>query len=145
MVLKNFVHFKDRTIITLNTSQRGQNENQSTDVHSGDNRDRNGLNIFVGANFCGKSTSLELIRRCMSEDVNVSVTRLYDEKIVAYAFCKFDLSQYGEIVSGIIKEPRTGDEYKVFIYEDKTEKILRSKIVNRSETNESFQDQELHN
>lgn len=54
------------------------------------------------------------------------------------------MSQYGEIVSGIIKEPRTGDEYKVFIYEDKTEKILRSKIVNRSETNESFQDQELH-
>lgn len=54
MVLKNFVHFKARTIITLNTSQYGQNENQSTDVHSGDNRDRNGLNIFVGANFVGK-------------------------------------------------------------------------------------------
>lgn len=119
-----------------------QNENQSTNVHSGENPDRNALNIFVGANFCGKSTVLELIRRCMSEDVNVSVTRSYDENTVAYAFCKFDLSPYGEIVSGIIKDHDT--EYKIFIHEDGTEKILRSKIVHRSETKESDSDKELH-
>lgn len=141
MVLKNFVHFKDRTFIALNTSQMRQNDNQSTNVHSRENPDRNALNIFVGANFCGKSTVLELIRRCMSEDVNVSATRSYDENTVAYAFCKFDLSPYGEIVSGIIKDQDT--EYKIFIYNDGTEKILRSKIVHRSETNESDSDKEL--
>lgn len=142
MVFKNFVHFKDKTIINLYASQNRQNENQSTNAHSGDILDRNALNIFVGANFCGKSTALELIRRCMSEDVNASETRSYDEKTVAYAFCKFDLTSNGEIVSGIIKDPDTSKEYRVFIYNDGTEKILRSKIVHERETNQSFQDQE---
>lgn len=85
MVFKNFVHFKDNTIINLYTSQKRQKENQSTNAHSGDILDCNALNIFVGANFCGKSTVLELIRRCMSEDVNASETRAYDEQTVAYA------------------------------------------------------------
>lgn len=142
MVFKNFVHFKDKTIINLYASQKRQKENQSTNAHSGDILDCNALNIFVGANFCGKSTVLELIRRCMSEDVNASETRSYDVKTVAYAFCKFDLASNGEIVSGIIKDPDTSKEYKVFIYNDRTEKILRSKIVNETEIKQSFQDQE---
>lgn len=140
MVFKNFVHFKDKTIINLYASQKRQKENQSTNAHSGDILDCNALNIFVGANFCGKSTVLELIRRCMSEDVNASETRSYDVKTVAYAFCKFDLASNGEIVSGIIKDPDTSKEYKVFIYNDRTEKILRSKIVNETEIKQSFQD-----
>ena len=28
------------------------------------------LNIFVGANFCGKSAVFELLRRCMKDDIN---------------------------------------------------------------------------
>lgn len=58
------------------------------------------LNIFVGANFCGKSTVLELIRRCMTDEINVSVTRSWDETKVAYAFCQFDTIHYKEIDHG---------------------------------------------
>lgn len=83
MVFKNFVHFKDNTIINLYASQKRQKENQSTNAHSGDILDCNALNIFVGA----------------------------------------------------IKDPDTSKEYKVFIYNDGTEIILRSKIVNGRETN----------
>lgn len=138
IVLKNFVHFKEKIVIVLNNSQKEQTEEQSpnsaenttpieskalndsqeeqtekqstnaakneTSIESNasnasqkEQREEqlpnsaenatsskhmhsNGLNIFVGANFCGKSTVIELIRRCMTDDINVSITRSYDEK-----------------------------------------------------------------
>lgn len=115
-----------------NASQKEQTEEQlpnsaknktpTTHMHS------NNLNIFVGANFCGKSTIIELIRRCMTDDINVSITRSYNESRVAYAFCQFDLPQHGEIISGIIKDPKKIDKmYKVFIYKDCT--LFRSKFT----------------
>lgn len=140
----------------LNYSQKGQTEEQSTSTgantttmdghalndsqktHTGEPltdivanatpKDENGLNIFVGANFCGKSTILELIRRCMTDDINVSVTTSYDETMVAYAFCQFDLPPHGEIISGIIKDPQMNKKmYKVFIYQNCT--LIRSKVT----------------
>lgn len=77
-----------------------ENETPTTHMHS------NNLNIFVGANFCGKSTIIELVRRCMTDDINGSITGSYNETKVAYAFCQFDLPQHGEIISGIIKDPK---------------------------------------
>lgn len=86
ITLKNFVHFKDKTVIQLTTSNIPANPNG--------NRNRtdycNSLNIFVGANFCGKSTIIELIRRCMTHEINLSKTKAYDNESVAYAFCKFN-------------------------------------------------------
>lgn len=186
IVLKNFVHFKEKIVIVLNNSQKEQTEEQSpnsaenttpieskalndsqeeqtekqstnaakneTSIESNasnasqkEQREEqlpnsaenatsskhmhsNGLNIFVGANFCGKSTVIELIRRCMTDDINVSITRSYDEKTVAYAFCQFDLPQHGEIISGIIKDPEMNTKmYKVLIYKDCT--LMRSKLT----------------
>lgn len=140
----------------LNYSQKGQTEEQSTSTNANTTtmdghalndsqkthtkepltnivanatpKDENGLNIFVGANFCGKSTIIELIRRCMTDDINVSVTTSYDETMVAYAFCQFDLPQHGEIISGIIKDPQLKTKmYKVFIYKNCT--LIRSKLT----------------
>lgn len=188
IVLKNFVHFKDKKVIILHNSQKEQSEEQSTNsavnttpvesksnasndsenektkepspnadkntpliesntlnnsqtvqtkgqsANSGENATpttvmhSNGLNIFVGANFCGKSTVIELIRRCMTDDINVSITGSYDETTVAYAFCQFDLPQHGEIISGIIKDPEMNTKmYKVLIYKDCT--LMRSKLT----------------
>lgn len=45
------------------------------------------LNIFVGVNFCGKSIVIELIRRCMIDEINVFVISLYNKKLVVYVFC----------------------------------------------------------
>lgn len=128
IVLKNFVHFKDKTVIALYNSQKEQTEEELTKapLHS------NGLNIFVGANFCGKSTVIELIRRCMSDEINVSVTRSWDETKVAYAFCQFEMPQHGEIISGIIKSPENDKMYKVFIYENRT--LLRLKMQDSKTT-----------
>lgn len=100
VAFENCVHFKDKTIIYLNS------ENNKSKVGV------NNLNIFVGANFCEKSTVLELIRRCLTEEINVSVTNSFDENLIAYTFCQFGVDEYEEVVSGIIKEP--GDEVKVY-------------------------------
>lgn len=133
IVFKNFVHFKDKTVITLHTESKVQKEesNPSTSKHSktSDVQDEitdncNALNIFVGANFCGKSTVLELIRRCMTKEINVTETTLFDSKSIAYAFCKFDLHPYEEILSGIIKNQEKV-LYKVIIYTDKTKHYLK--------------------
>lgn len=204
IVLKNFVHFKDKQVIILHNSQKEQTEEQSTisavnttpvesksnasndseketteeqlsnadkntppikgntsnnsqrrqtkgqSANSGENATpttvmhSNGLNIFVGANFCGKSTVIELIRRCMTDDINVSITRSYDEKTVAYAFCQFDLPQHGEIISGILKDPKMDEKmYKVLIYKDC--KLIRSKLTEADTIQTqtfSFEDQE---
>lgn len=129
ITLKNFVHFKDKTVIQLTTSNIPANPNG--------NRNRtdycNSLNIFVGANFCGKSTIIELIRRCMTQEINLSKTKAYDNVSVAYAFCKFNEldKKNDEVFSGIIKEPqRPGDRveklYKIFIYIENDEVFLRS-------------------
>lgn len=138
IVLKNFVHFKDKTVLALHTSSEGPKEESSpstskqskkacADVQDKitDTSNCNDLNIFVGANFCGKSTVLELIRRCMTKEINVTETTLFDRKSIAYAFCKFHLHPYGEILSGIIKKPGVEELYKVLMYIDKTEWCLK--------------------
>lgn len=137
VTFENFVHFKDKTIISL----RGENNDS---IHSycyrppSKNKETvgvNGLNIFVGANFCGKSTVLELIRRCMTEEINVSVTNSFNENLIAYAFCQFGLDGYDEVISGIIKEP--GNEvkvYKIFIFTDDQGTFLRLRSSDKSIT-----------
>lgn len=47
----------------------------------------------------------------MTEEINASVTSSCDDSLVAYAFCKFDMDPDPNIISGIIKDPKT---YKVF-------------------------------
>lgn len=132
IVLKNFVHFKDKTVINLHTKSKVKKEESNprtgkkskSDVQGRTSDNGNALNIFVGANFCGKSTILELIRRCMTKGINVTETNLFDDKSIAYVFCKFDLDPYEELLSGIIKVP--GDDlYKIIMYIDKTESFLK--------------------
>lgn len=147
ITLKNFVHFKDKIVIDFDTTLRVKQSKESlnkeaTSSDASANKkqrrdpeievtaqkvDCGALNIFVGANFCGKSTVLELIRRCMSDEINVSVTNSFDEKLDAYVFCKFNLSPYDNVISGIIKEPGIDVMYKVFIYSDDSGTFLRSK------------------
>ncbi|XP_052720973.1 uncharacterized protein LOC128192386 [Crassostrea angulata] len=124
ITLKNFVHFKDETVIHLDA-----NKKESDGCNS--------LNVFVGANFCGKSTIIELIRRCMTDEINLSKTSLCLEDSVAYAFCKFD----DEIISGIIAEPypnhyHSPTVYKFFIYDKVNDKenetFFRFKSSNNS-------------
>lgn len=66
------------------------------------------LNVFVGANFCGKSTVLELIRRCLSDNINLSVTNSFDSQKIAYVFCEYELDS-DRIIAGFIKEPLQND------------------------------------
>lgn len=129
IALENFVHFKDKIVIDFDT-----NKKQGVHATKQVTADCNALNIFVGANFCGKSTVLELIRRCMTDEINVSVTNSYDKNSVAYVFCHFNLSPYDEVISGIIKEPMTDVMYKVFIYTDENRTFLRSKSSERIQT-----------
>lgn len=137
ITLKNFVHFKDKTVIQLTTSNIPANPNgnrkKKTEKSQNGTDYCNSLNIFVGANFCGKSTIIELIRRCMTQEINLSKTKAYDNVSVAYAFCKFNEldKKNDEVFSGIIKEPqRPGDRveklYKIFIYIENDEVFLRS-------------------
>lgn len=49
IAFKNFVHFKNKTFITFDDSMRRQSGNSNLDGRP------NFLNIFVGANFSGKS------------------------------------------------------------------------------------------
>lgn len=119
ITLENYVHFKDEIVIDFDAPDKPADENrqqtndgngqQTTNENEQKMTDRNkeetvacgSLHIFVGANFCGKSTIIELIRRCMTDEINLSKTNLCLEDSVAYAFCKFD----DEIISGIIAEP----------------------------------------
>lgn len=107
IVLENFVHFKDKTVIDFDTSQTKKQSKKTS------KKDSKALNIFVGANHCGKSTVLELIRRCMTDEINVSVTNSFDDNLIAYAFCKFSLDGYDGVISGVVKEH--GKNSKVFI------------------------------
>lgn len=128
IVLKNFVHFKDKIVITLHNSSKESNPSTSkklkSDVQDEITDNSNALNIFVGANFCGKSTVLELIRRCMTKEINVTETTLCLTESIAYAFCRFDLHPYEEILSGIIKNQENA-LYKVIMYTEKTEHYLK--------------------
>lgn len=121
IALKNFVHFKDKTVIDFDESQ------------SNETLDHNSVHIFVGANFCGKSTILELIRRCMTEEINMSVTNSFNDNLIAYAFCKFTLQNYGEVISGIIKSPEKNSKvYKVFIFAENNKIVLRLRSLDNS-------------
>lgn len=126
IAFKNFVHFKNKTVISLDVSKRGQAGNSNVDGKP--TTGINFLNIFVGANFSGKSTVLELIRRCMTEKKNVSETSSCDEGLVAYAFCKFDLAPYDQIISGIIKHPNTGVVYKILAFTKKLDTKVKTKV-----------------
>lgn len=84
---KNFVHFKDKTVISLDVPTEGQAGN--------------------------------LIRRCMTESINTSVTSSWDDNRVAYAFCKFDMDLDHQIISGIIKDPNTDEKFKISFSSDK--------------------------
>lgn len=121
IVFKNFVHFKDKTFIPLDVSKRGKAGKSI--VGGNPTTDNNFLNIFVGANFSGKSTVLELIRRCMTEEINASVTSSCDDNLVAYAFCKFDMDPDPNIISGIIKDPKTNKVFKI-IFSSKTLDVI---------------------
>lgn len=140
IVFKNLVHFKDKTVIVLHTSSKLKKEESSpstskiskSNVQEEITDNSNALNIFVGANFCGKSTALELIRRCMTKEINVTETTLFNKNSIAYAFCKFDLHPYKEILSGIVKKTGDKDLYKVIMYIEETEWCL--KFLNNRET-----------
>lgn len=87
-VLKNFVKFKERYFFDF--SKIG-----------------NGPYIFVGASSTGKTAALELIRRCMDDKLNSSLTNRCSPNEIAYAFCEFyiDIPVYGStVITGIIVE-----------------------------------------
>lgn len=80
MCLKNFVHFKDHQTLKFQP----------------------GINILVGQNSSGKTSILEMIRRCMTKRINNHVTSSYDETREAYLVCKFDItSYYGELLHSL--------------------------------------------
>lgn len=90
MVFKNFINFKDFQSLEF----------------------KDGPHFFIGANSSGKSSTLEVLRRCMSTDINTSISSSYDETKNAFAFCKFDLPSVTDIsnfeninkmYSGVIK------------------------------------------
>lgn len=88
MVLKNFVKFKERYFFDF--SKIG-----------------NGPYIFVGASSTGKTAALEIIRRCMDDKLNSSLTNRCSQDNIAYAFCEFyiDFPAYGSrVITGIIVE-----------------------------------------
>ncbi|CAG2244605.1 unnamed protein product [Mytilus edulis] len=58
MVFKNFIHFEDFQCLTF----------------------EKGSHFFIGANSSGKSSALEILRRCMSTDINTTISSSYDEK-----------------------------------------------------------------
>lgn len=144
ITLENYVHFKDKIVIDFDTSWRVKQSRESlpeeattsnasadeierSDATNGETVDCNALNIFVGANFCGKSAVLELIRRCMTDEINVSVTSSFDKNLNAYVFCQFSFSPFEEVISGNIKEPENDVMYKVLIYSYKNDTFLRWK------------------
>lgn len=80
MCFKNFVHFKEHQTLKFQP----------------------GINILVGQNSSGKTSILEMIRRCMTKRINNHVTSSYDETREAYLVCKFDVtSYYGELLHSL--------------------------------------------
>lgn len=145
IVFKNLVHFEDKISIDFVKSptkrarsrKKGDFNRKNSDLHQAEkagvnlNPPENGLNLFVGANFCGKSTVIELIRRCMTEEINLSQTRSFSLESNAYAFCEFELDSY-QVLTGFIKETENSkicQIYKIFLYRhiNKTDIFLRWK------------------
>lgn len=88
--MKNFVQFKNRFIFDFSKTKQGPI-------------------IFVGASSTGKTTVLELIRRCMDRKLNSSLTNRYDDSELAYVFCEFrnERVKYGPmVISGMIVEKK---------------------------------------
>ena len=83
MCFKNFVHFKEHQHL----------------------RFRPGINILVGQNSSGKTSILEMIRRCMTKHINNHVTSSYDPTKEAYLVCKFNIgSCHGKVLHVLDKE-----------------------------------------
>lgn len=84
MCFKNFVHFKEHQTLKFQP----------------------GINILVGQNSSGKTSILEMIRRCMTKRINNHVTSSYDESREAYLVCKFDITSYfGELLHSLDMQP----------------------------------------
>ena len=121
IVFENLVHFKKRQFIDFIKTPSKKTENESIDNSSGPTECtsfESGLNIFVGANFCGKSSVVEVIRRCMTENINMSQTSSFDPKSRAFVFSEFELETY-QVMSGFITLPKENDAceiYKIFLY-----------------------------
>lgn len=116
MVLKNFVNFKERYFFDF--SKIG-----------------NGPYIFVGASSTGKTAALELIRRCMGDKLNSSLTNRCNPNEIAYVFCEFytDIPDYGPtVISGIIVE-KTYNERK-----EQDCAVGREQIDSKGETKTMF-------
>lgn len=81
MIFKNFIHFKDFQCLSF----------------------KDGPYFFIGANSSGKTSTLEILRRCMSTNINSTISSSYDETQNAYAFCQFDIPRptKSEIVKNI--------------------------------------------
>lgn len=85
MVLHNFVNFKERSEIVF--SKTG-----------------NGPSIFVGASSTGKTVVLELIRRCMDDEKNTSLTNRCNPDEDAFVFCEYSIKHDGygpTVITGI--------------------------------------------
>ncbi|KAK3092835.1 hypothetical protein FSP39_007739 [Pinctada imbricata] len=66
-----------------------------------------GVNFLIGANATGKSSILELIRRCHSKRLNSSASNLHDKTKPGFIICKYDYCSevLGDVQLGIdIKE-----------------------------------------
>ena len=50
-----------------------------------------GANFLLGANSSGKTSVLELIRRCLSSDLNTSISSVYDKSNDAFILSRYDL------------------------------------------------------
>lgn len=96
MVQQNFVNFKDRLVFDFS-------------------KNKNGPSLFVGASSTGKTAALELIRRCMDDKLNSSLTTRYNQNKKAFVFCKFYIhfADFGHtVITGMVveKNKETGNK-----------------------------------
>ena len=110
LVVKNFVHFESETKLDF----------------------KDGPNFLIGRNSTGKSALLELIRRCLSDELNATKTSsLCDDTNPAYAFCLYENggkwkedNEFKSLLIGIFVEqskgPQEHDIYKVAIVDSGT-------------------------
>lgn len=122
MVLENFVHFTERSILDFSKTKYGPN-------------------LFVGASSTGKTAVLELIRRCMDIKLNSSLTNRCDESKTAYVFCEFEKASRSYepiVISGMIvdrlheddaDDDEEDEEWVENVKEDKQDTIFHKVIM----------------
>ena len=62
-----------------------------------------GANFIIGANSSGKSSILELTRRCLSSDLNTSISSVYNRSNAAFILSWYDLTVLGDSNLGILR------------------------------------------